>query len=42
MESTKHFFFSTFSDRWLHRKELFDENGGVVRILFREKVAALH
>jgi hypothetical protein len=26
----------------LGRKELFEENGGVVRILFREKVAALH
>ena len=43
MESTKRFFFfSTFSDRYLQRKELFDENGGVVRILFREEVAALH
>lgn len=43
MESTKRFFFfSTFSDRYLQRKKLFDENSSVVRILFWEKVAALH
>jgi len=33
------FFPSTFCARWLQRKELFDESGGVVRILFREKVS---
>ena len=43
MDSTKHFCFSQSSAiDGLYREELFDENGGVVRILFRKKVAALH
>ncbi len=43
MDSTKHFCFSRPSAiDGLYREELFDENGGVVRILFRKKSAALH
>src|SRR6266478_4513371 len=43
MDSTKHFCFSRPSAiDGLYREELFDENGGVIRILFRKKAAALH
>src|SRR4029077_1413037 len=43
MESTNHFSFPRRSPiDGLCREELLDDNSGVVRILFREKVAALH
>src|SRR5208282_6215767 len=43
MESTKHFCFPRSPEiDGSRREELFDENGSVIRILLREKVAALH